>query len=88
MADINAASSVNGELVLDAEDYAFDPKQPIAVANQLVAKGVKFVAGHYCFGSSIAAAKIFESAGTVLISHSSTNPKLTDEGRTPKKAKK
>lgn len=79
--DINAAGGVNGEqLALDAEDDACDPKQAIAIANQLVAKGVKLVAGHYCSGSSIAAAKIYEAAGIIMISPSSTNPKLTDEG--------
>jgi branched-chain amino acid transport system substrate-binding protein len=88
VADINAAGGVNGEqLVLDAEDNACDPKQAIAVANQLVAKGVKFVTGHYYFGSSIAAAKIYEAAGIILISPSSTNPKLTDEGGLPKRQK-
>jgi branched-chain amino acid transport system substrate-binding protein len=79
--DINAAGGVNGEqLVLEAVDDGCDPKQAMAVANQLVAKGVKFVAGHYCSGSSIAAAKIYETAGIVMISPSSTSPKFTDEG--------
>ena len=81
VADINASGGVNGEqLVLDAEDDACDPKQAIVVANRLVEKGVKLVAGHYCSGSSIAAAKVYEAAGIVMISPSSTNPKLTDEG--------
>ena len=78
---INAAGGVNGEqLVLEAVDDACDAKQAMAVANQLVAKGVKFVAGHYCSGSSIAAAKIYEAAGIIMISPSSTSPKFTDEG--------
>ena len=81
VADINASGGVNGEqLVLDVEDDACDPKQAMVVANRLVEKGVKFVAGHYCSGSSIAAAKTYEAAGIILISPSSTNPKLTDEG--------
>jgi len=79
--NINAAGGVNGEqLVLEAADDGCDPKQAMAVANQLVAKGVKFVAGHYCSGSSIAAAKIYETAGVIMISPSSTSPKFTDEG--------
>ena len=78
---INAAGGVNGEqLVLEAVDDACDPKQAMAVANQLVKQGVKFVAGHYCSGSSIAAAKIYEAAGIIMISPSSTSPKFTDEG--------
>ncbi len=79
--DINAKGGVNGEqLVLDAEDDNCDPRQAVEVANQLVVKGVKLVAGHYCSGSSIVAAKIYEAAGIIMISPSSTNPKFTDEG--------
>ncbi len=79
--DINAAGGVNGQLlVLDAQDDGCDPKQAIEIANQLVAKGVKLIAGHYCSGSSIAAAKIYETAGIIMISPSSTNPKFTDAG--------
>lgn len=79
--DINAAGGVNGEqLVLDSEDDGCDPKLAIEIASQLVAKGVKLVAGHYCSGSSIAAAKIYEAAGIIMISPSSTNPKLTETG--------
>ena len=81
VADINASGGVNGEqLVLEVADDGCDPKQAMTVANQLVAKGVKFVAGHYCSGSSIAAAKIYEDAGIIMISPSSSSPKFTDEG--------
>ncbi len=81
VADINASGGVNGEqLVLEVADDGCDPKQAMAVAAQLVAKGVKFVAGHYCSGSSIAAAKIYEDAGIIMISPSSTSPKFTDDG--------
>lgn len=81
VADINASGGVNGEqLVLEVADDGCDPKQAMAVANQLVARGVKFVAGHYCSGSSIAAAKIYEDAGIIMISPSSTSPKFTDDG--------
>jgi branched-chain amino acid transport system substrate-binding protein len=81
VADINASGGVNGEqLVLEVEDDACDPRQAMAAANRLVEKGVKFVAGHYCSGSSIAAAKIYETAGIIMISPSSTSPKFTEEG--------
>ena len=56
VADINAAGGVNGEqLVLEIGDDACDPKQAVAVANQMVSKGIKFMAGHFCSGSSIPA---------------------------------
>ena len=79
--DINAAGGVNGEkVVLKVGDDACDPKQAVAVANKFVGDGVKFVAGHFCSGSSIPASKVYEEEGIVMISPASTNPKLTDEG--------
>ncbi|MBN8903952.1 MAG: ABC transporter substrate-binding protein, partial [Rhodospirillales bacterium] len=48
VADINKAGGINGQkLVLDVGDDACDPKQAVSVANQMAAKGVKFVAGHF-----------------------------------------
>jgi branched-chain amino acid transport system substrate-binding protein len=81
VADINAAGGVNGEkLVLEIGDDACDPKQAVAVANQMASKGVKFVAGHLCSGSSIPASKVYEEEGMLQITPASTNPKFTDEG--------
>ncbi len=52
--DINAAGGVNGEkLKLVNRRRCRDPKQAVAVANQLVGQGVKMVAGNFCSGSSI-----------------------------------
>ena len=79
--DINAAGGVNGEkLQLEIGDDACDPKQAVAVANQMASKGVKFVAGHLCSGSSIPASKVYAEEGVLQISPASTNPKFTDEG--------
>jgi branched-chain amino acid transport system substrate-binding protein len=79
--DINAAGGVLGQkLVLNIGDDACDPKQAVAVANQMVNKGVKFVAGHFCSGSSIPASKVYEEEGVLQISPASTNPALTEEG--------
>ena len=81
VADINAAGGINGEmLVLEIGDDACDPKQAVSVANQMASKGVKFVAGHLCSGSSIPASKVYEEEGMLMITPASTNPKLTDEG--------
>jgi branched-chain amino acid transport system substrate-binding protein len=81
VADINKAGGVLGQqLVLDVGDDACDPKQAVSVANQLAAKGVKLVAGHYCSGSSIPASKVYSEEGVLQISPASTNPKYTDEG--------
>ncbi len=79
--DINATGGVRGELLaLRAVDDACEPRKAVEVANAFVADGVKFVAGHYCSGSSIPASKIYESAGVLQISPSSSLPKFTDGG--------
>ena len=81
VADINAAGGINGEkLVLEIGDDACDPKQAVNVANQMASKGVKFVAGHLCSGSSIPASKVYEEEGILMITPASTNPKFTEEG--------
>lgn len=81
VADINAAGGIMGEkLVLEIGDDACDPKQAVAVANQMASKGVVFVAGHLCSGSSIPASKVYEEEGMLQITPASTNPKFTDEG--------
>ncbi len=80
VADINAAGGVLGQkLVLEVGDDACDPKQAVAVANQLVAKGVLFVAGHFCSGSSIPASSVYSDGNVVQISPASTNPAFTDQ---------
>jgi branched-chain amino acid transport system substrate-binding protein len=82
VADINKQGGVLGQkLVLEIGDDACDPKQAVAVANQMAAKGVKLVAGHFCSGSSIPASDVYAEENIVQISPASTNPKLTEQGR-------
>jgi branched-chain amino acid transport system substrate-binding protein len=79
--DLNAAGGVLGEeLVLKVGDDACDPKQAVAVANQMVNEGVVFVAGHFCSGSSIPASQVYNEEGILQISPASTNPQLTEQG--------
>lgn len=81
VADLNASGGVLGQkLELAVGDDACDPKQAVAVANKFASDGVKFVAGHFCSGSSIPASKVYEEEGILQISPASTNPKLTEEG--------
>jgi branched-chain amino acid transport system substrate-binding protein len=81
VADLNAAGGVLGQkLELLVGDDACDPKQAVAVANQMVGKGVALIAGHFCSGSSIPASKVYQEENVLQISPASTNPKLTDEG--------
>jgi branched-chain amino acid transport system substrate-binding protein len=80
VADINKAGGLLGQkVVLEVGDDACDPKQAVAVANQLVAKGVLFVAGGYCSGSSIPASSVYSDANVVQITPASTNPAYTDQ---------
>ena len=80
VADINAAGGVNGEMLeLVIGDDACDPKQAVAVANQMAGDGVVFMAGHFCSGSSIPASSVYAEEGIIQISPASTNPKFTDE---------
>lgn len=68
------------EVVATSVDDACEPEQAKAAARQLVSEGVVFVVGHVCSGASMAASGIYEKARIIMISPSSTNPKVTDEG--------
>jgi branched-chain amino acid transport system substrate-binding protein len=81
VADLNKAGGVLGQkVILDIGDDACDPRQAVSVANDLASKGVKFVAGHFCSGSSIPASKVYADEGILEISPASTNPDYTDKG--------
>ena len=81
VADINAAGGVLGNrLVLEIGDDACEAKQAVAVANQMVNKGVAFVAGHFCSSTSIPASEVYYEEGILQISPASTNPLLTEQG--------
>ncbi len=80
VADLNAGGGVTGKkLKLEVGDDACDPKQAVAVANQLSGKKVSFVAGHFCSGSSIPASAVYAENNILMISPASTNPALTDQ---------
>jgi len=77
--DLNAAGGVNGEQVkLEIGDDQCDPKQAVQVANDLVKKGVVFVAGHFCSGSSIPASEVYAEEGILQMTPASTNPAFTE----------
>ena len=81
VADLNAAGGVLGKkLDLQFADDACDPKQAVAVANQLAKGGIKFVDGHFCSGSSIPASAVYNEEAILQISPGSTNPKFTEQG--------
>jgi len=77
--DINAAGGIMGQKIqLVVGDDAADPKQGVSVANKLAAEGVKAVIGHFNSGVSIPASEIYQEAGILQITPSSTNPRFTE----------
>ena len=81
VADLNAKGGVLGEkIVLETGDDACDPRQAVAVANQMVNKRVVFVAGHFCSSASIPASDVYNEEGILQISPASTNPTFTERG--------
>ena len=76
----NKGGVLGKKIVAISVDDACEAEQAKAVAKQMVSEGVVFVVGHACSGASLAAMKIYEKAGIIMISPGSTNPKVTDEG--------
>jgi branched-chain amino acid transport system substrate-binding protein len=78
---LNVKGGVLGKKIVPISvDDACEARQAKAVARQLVSEGVVFVVGHVCSSCSLAAMKIYEEAGIIMISPASTNPKVTEEG--------
>ena len=82
--EVNAKGLIiNGKpvtLEFVGEDDAGDPKQGTQVAQKLVDSKVVAVVGHLNSGVSIPASRIYNDAGIVQITPSSTNPELTNQG--------
>lgn len=81
ISDINDHGSILGQKIkLLLKDDADDPKQAVAVANELAGENVFAVIGPMSSGPAIPAAKIFSEEGIIMVSPSATNPSLTDQG--------
>ena len=76
----NKGGLLGEEIVAISSDDGCEPQQAKTVARQMVSEGVVFVVGHVCSDASLAASKIYDKAGIIMISPASTNPKITDEG--------
>jgi len=80
--DLNDQGGVLGRAVeLIVADDACGIDEAVSAAHQLVDAGVHFVVGHMCSHSSLMAAGIYDAANVLMISPSSTHPRLTEEGR-------
>jgi branched-chain amino acid transport system substrate-binding protein len=79
--DVNERGGIEGQkLRLLIADDGCDPKLAVDVANELAKQGVVFVAGHYCSGASIPASRVYHGKSVLMITPSSTNPHLTEQG--------
>jgi branched-chain amino acid transport system substrate-binding protein len=77
---INKNGGVNGKTFkVVLYDDACDPKQAVAIANRIIAEGIKFVDGHACSGSSIPASEVYAEADVLMMSPASSNPAMTDK---------
>ena len=78
---INADGGVLGQkLAYIVRDDECNAAKASKVAEEIVAMKIPFVVGHLCSEASIAASDIYEAAGVVQISPSSTNPNYTERG--------
>ncbi|GAB2799725.1 branched-chain amino acid ABC transporter substrate-binding protein [Halomonas shantousis] len=78
---INEQGGVNGEMLKGVKyDDACDPKQAVAVANQIVNDGVQFVVGHLCSSATQPASDIYAEEGILMITAASTSPAITEAG--------
>ena len=80
--DLNETGGVLGQkITLIAVDDACGVSRAVAAARKLVDAGVRVVVGHGCSHSSLLAAGIYEAMDVLMITPSSTHPRLTEEGR-------
>lgn len=80
VADINANGGILGKkLRLIIGDDVCDPKQAVAVANDMVKRKVVLVVGHACSSSSIPASAVYAAEGILQITPASTSVALTDD---------
>jgi branched-chain amino acid transport system substrate-binding protein len=80
-AEWNAKGGLLGKriVIVSADDQA-NPSQAAAVAGKLVSSQVVAVVGHKDSGLSIPASEIYDKAGIVMVSPTSSNPALTTRG--------
>lgn len=77
----NEQGNLPFQLILQGEDDWADPAEAEVVAHRFVAdSAVIGVVGHKNSGPSAAAAPIYDAAGLVQLSPSSTNPQLSQQG--------
>ncbi|MDP8228291.1 MAG: branched-chain amino acid ABC transporter substrate-binding protein [Candidatus Electryoneaceae bacterium] len=75
----NAKGGILGlKVELAIEDDRADPKDAVSVANKAAAQDVIGVVGHYNSSCTIPASNIYNENNIIMITPSSTNPRVTD----------
>jgi branched-chain amino acid transport system substrate-binding protein len=79
--DFNKSGGILGQkIVIEAGDDVGDPRQGVSVANKFVGDRVQFVVGHMNSGVTIPASEVYVENNMLMITPSSTNPKVTERG--------
>jgi branched-chain amino acid transport system substrate-binding protein len=77
--DLNVKGGIEGQLLeVVTEDDGCDNRLADVAAQNLIAKNVRVVIGHFCSYPSLVAAKRYEAAGIPMIAPSPSLPALTD----------
>ncbi|MES2684670.1 MAG: branched-chain amino acid ABC transporter substrate-binding protein [Pseudomonadota bacterium] len=81
VAEINAAGGVLGEpLKLELVDDLCDRREGAIKANEIGRRGIPVVLGHACSGAAVPASLVYEEDGVLMMSASSSVPRLTERG--------
>src|SRR5271168_676703 len=79
--DFNKSGGILGQkIVVESGDDVGDPRQGVSVANKFVGDRVQFVVGHMNSGVTIPASEVYVENNILMITPSSTNPKVTERG--------
>jgi branched-chain amino acid transport system substrate-binding protein len=79
--DLNAKGGIAGEEIkLQPEDDECKDRSAEVAAQDLISKRAAMVVGHYCSYPALAAAKLYEKAGIVMIAPTASLPALTEAG--------
>lgn len=77
-----AKKELAGNVEIVFEDSKCDGKEAVTVINKLInVDKVQAIIGEVCSGATLAAAPVAEGAKVVLLSPSSTSPKISDAGK-------
>jgi branched-chain amino acid transport system substrate-binding protein len=81
IADINAKGGILGRKIVSVVgDDASQPAQGVSVANKLTSEGVRHVIGPFNSGVMLPTSSVYAENGTIMITPSATNPKITERG--------